>query len=101
VVRRGDASRKETPMSMHDQTLKIVTNLDRAGIEGRLGEVRSKAQAASLSDLATMFAGIEGMPRAQIEQRVKNALKWLADKPEHKGISALLELVEINLPNLK
>ena len=88
-------------MSLHDKTLKIVMNLDRAGIESRLGEVRSAAQSSKLSDLATMFSGIEGMPRAQIEQRVKNALKWLSDKPEHAGISALLELVEINLPNLK
>ena len=31
-----------------------------------------------------MFDGVEGMPRAQIEAKVKNALKWLADKPQHK-----------------
>ena len=88
-------------MSMHDKTLKLVTNLDRAGIEERLGQVRAAAQAASLADLAQMFAGIEGAPRAQLEQKVRNALKWLADKPDHKGLSAQLELVELNLPNLK
>jgi hypothetical protein len=32
---------------------------------------------------------------------VKNALKWLADKPQHKNLAAQLELVELNLPNLK
>ena len=32
---------------------------------------------------------------------MKSALKWLADKPEHKNLSAQLELVELNLPNLK
>jgi hypothetical protein len=88
-------------MSMHDKTLKLVTNLDRAGIEERLGQVRAAAQAASLADLALMFAGIEGAPRAQLEQKVRSALKWLADKPEHKNLAAQLELVEINLPNLK
>ena len=88
-------------MSLHDKTLKLVTNLDRAGIEERLGQVRAAAQAASLADLAQMFAGIEGAPRAQLEQNVRNALKWLADKPEHKGLAAQLELVELNLPNLK
>jgi len=88
-------------MSLHDKTLKLVTNLDRAGIEERLGQVRAAAQAAGLADLAQMFAGIEGAPRAQLEQKVRNALKWLADKPEHKGLAAQLELVEINLPNLK
>jgi len=28
-------------------------------------------------------------------------LKWLADKPQHQKISATLELVELNLKNLK
>ena len=88
-------------MSMHEKTLKFVTNLDRSAIEAKLAEVRNTAQAANLSELAALFSGIEGMPRAQIETRVKNALKWLADKPQHTGIGAQLELVEINLPNLK
>jgi len=88
-------------MSGHEKTMKLVTNLDRGAIEAKIGDARSAAQAAGLADLAQMFAGVEGAPRAQIEQKVKNALKWLADKPEHKGITALLELVEINLPNLK
>jgi len=35
------------------------------------------------------------------EQRVNNAMKWLADKPQHMKISALLELVGMNLKNLK
>jgi hypothetical protein len=88
-------------MSSHDKTLKLVTNLDRSAIEARLGEVRKVAQAGNLADLASMFDSIEGMPKAQMEQRVRNALKWLADKPQHKGLAAQLELVEINLPNLK
>ncbi|MBK8064385.1 MAG: hypothetical protein IPK29_10280 [Betaproteobacteria bacterium] len=85
----------------HDQTMKLVTNLDRTAIEAKLEQVRVAAQAKNLGELAMLFTGVEGMPRAQIEQRIRNALKWLADKPEHKGMSALLELVEINLPNLK
>jgi len=88
-------------MSSHDKTLKLVTNLDRAAIESRIAEIRSKAQSSNLGDLASMFDGIEGMPKAQIEQRVRNALKWLADKPQHQSLAAQLELVEINLPNLK
>jgi len=85
----------------HDQTMKLMTNLDRAAIEDRLAQVRIAAQAKNLGDLATLFADVEGMPRAQMEQRIRNALKWLADKPEHKGLGAILELVELNLPNLK
>ncbi|HKX37377.1 MAG TPA: hypothetical protein VJN20_01840 [Burkholderiales bacterium] len=84
-----------------EKTMKLVTNLDRNAIEGKLAQVRSDAQAADLKELADMFNGIEGMPRQQIEQKVKNALKWLGDKPQHNRISAQLELVGLNLPNLK
>ena len=88
-------------MSDTEKTVRLVRNLDRGAIEGKLAEVRSQAQAANLAELASMFSGVEGMPRAQIETRVANALKWLADKPAHQKIAAQLELVELNLPNLK
>jgi hypothetical protein len=88
-------------MSDDDKTVRMVTNLDRTAIEGKLAGVRRAAQSANLADLASMFAGIEGMPRAQIEQKVKNAIKWLADKPQHNRIASQLELVGINLHNLK
>ena len=88
-------------MSSHDKTLKLVTNLDRGAIEARLAEVRKNAEAKNLKELAQLFQGIEGMPRAQMETRVKNAIRWLLNKPDHQGLLAQLELVEINLPNLK
>ena len=85
----------------HDKTMILATNLDRGAIEGKLAEAHASARASNLPQLAALFRDAEGMPRAQIEQRVGNALSWLADKPEHRGIRALLELVELNLPNLK
>ena len=88
-------------MSDSEKTMKLVTNLDRKAIEAKLSEVRSTAQAANLKELADMFNGVEGMPRAQIEQKVKNALRWLADKPQHNRLASQLELVGLNLPNLK
>ncbi len=88
-------------MSMHEKTLKLVTNLDRAAIEARFAGIRSAAQSAGLAELAQMLAGTEGAPRAQLEQTVRGALQWLADKSAHKALAAQLELVEINLPNLK
>jgi hypothetical protein len=84
-----------------EKTMKLVTNLDRKAIEAKLGEVRSEAQSANLKELADMFNGVEGMPRAQIEQKVKNALKWLADKPQHNRITSQLDLIGLNLHNLK
>lgn len=88
-------------MSNDEKTMRIVRNLDRDAIEAKLAEVRTAALANNLAELTSMFSGVEGMPRAQIESRVTNALKWLADKPQHQQIIAQLELVEMNLPNLK
>jgi hypothetical protein len=88
-------------MSSHDKTLKLVLNLDRPAVEAQIAEVRKLALASNLGELAAMFNGIEGMPRAQMEARVKNALSWLKGKPQHEGLQARLELVELNLPNLK
>jgi hypothetical protein len=92
---------EESAMSMHDKTLKLVTNLDRAGIEARLVQVRDAARAKNLGELATLLDGIEGMPQAQMRERVKNALKSLHGKSDHGDLFALLELAELNLPNLK
>lgn len=83
-----------------EKTMRMVTNLDRAAIEEKLVEVRTLAQKSGLDDLAKMFLEVEGAPRKNIEPRVANALKWLADKPQHKTLTALLELVEFNLKNL-
>ena len=87
-------------MAESEKTMKIMTNLDRSGIEAKLAEVRAQAQSKNLPELASLFNGVEGMPRAQFEQRISNALKWLADKPEHSSLAAQLEMVELNLKNL-
>ena len=84
-----------------DKTMRMVTNLDRKAIEAKLAEARSAAQSNNLAELASMFAGVEGMPKAQIEMRVRNALMWLSDKPQHQRMTVDLELVELNLKNLK
>lgn len=88
-------------MGDEEKTMKLVTNLDRKAIEVKLAQVRTDALSANLKELADMFNGVEGMPRAQMEQKVKNAIKWLADKPQHNRIASQLELVGLNLPNLK
>ncbi len=85
----------------HDSTMKLVTNLDRAGVEGLLVKVRTLAQAKGLNELAQMFAAVEGMPRAQIEANVRNALKWTSGKDGLADLRGPLELAEMNLPNLK
>ena len=88
-------------MADEDKTVRMVTNLDRKAIEERLASVRNAAQSAGLAEVAGLLGGLEGKPRADIEAKVKAAFKLVATKPEHQSIAAQLELVEINLPNLK
>jgi hypothetical protein len=88
-------------MAEDDRTVRMVTNLDRKAIEGKLADVRKAAQAEKLNELVSMLQGVEAMPKGQIEMRVRNALLWLADKPQHQRITVDLELVELNLKNLK
>ena len=88
-------------MGNDEKTMRMVRNLDCGAIEGKLAEIRKAAQSSNLAELASMFSGVEGMPRGQIDTRITNALKWLADKPQHQTLIAQLELVEMNLPNLK
>ncbi len=88
-------------MSDADKTVRMLTNLDRKAVEGKLAGVRQAAQAANLGELAAMFKGVEGLPAAEIGARVQKGLQWLANQPQHQRLFADLELVELNLKNLK
>ena len=84
-------------MSNEYETLRWPTNLDRAGIEKRLVEVRD----AGVKELAGFFSGLEKMTAAQLGAAVVSALSWIQGKPEHRSLSTQLEMVAMNLKNLK
>lgn len=88
-------------MGWEDETLRFPTNLDRAAIVERLAKIRETAQASGLPDLVSTLADIEAMPSAQIGARVIAALTSVQDKPELKSIAAMLQIVAVNLKNLK
>jgi len=84
-----------------DETLRWPINLDRAAIERRLGEVRTAAQAQGLDLVVNLFSDVSGMSGADLGANVVAALTWLQDKPEHRPITMQLEMVAMNLKNLK
>ncbi len=88
-------------MAAENETLRWPTNLDRTGIEQRLVQVRDYAEARGLADLAGRFAYIESMSSGQIGAAVVAALTLLQDQPEHRPITMQLEMVALNLKNLK
>ncbi len=80
-----------------NETLRWPTNLDRAGIEKRLIQVRD----SGVKELAAYFSGVESMTGAQLGAAVVTALSWIQGKPEHRAIATQLEMVAMNLKNLK
>lgn len=87
-------------MSEHQKTLKIMTNLDRAAVEAKLVQARDVAKAAGLREVAALLDGCAGAPRARIERKVRDAQMALVAGSGLAELKALLELIEVNLPNL-
>lgn len=88
-------------MAKEHETLRFPTNLDRAAIEGRLVEVREVARTQGLPYITSLFEGIKSMTAAQLGTNVVAALTWLQDKPQHRPLTMQLEMVAMNLKNLK
>lgn len=86
---------------MSDETIRFPTNLDRAAIEQRLAKVREAALAARLPELAARFDGIAAMGAAQLASSVIGALDWIDGRPGHDAIARQLQMVALNLKNLK
>ena len=91
-------SRKGDAMDL-DKTLEFSTSLDRRAIEARLEEVRKAAAGLSLTDVAKPLTGVAGTSREEMARRIRAALAALKGSREMRLI-ALLELAELNLPNL-
>jgi hypothetical protein len=84
-----------------NETLRWPTNLDHAAIVRRLVQVREAAQAAGLAEVASRFENVEAMAAPLIGARVVAAMSWLQDKSEYRAIATQLEMVAMNLKNLK
>jgi len=84
-------------MSKEYETLRWPTNLDRAGIEKRLVQVRD----SGVAELAARFKDLEKMTSGELGAAVVVALSWIQGKPEHRAIATQLEMVAMNLKNLK
>ncbi len=88
-------------MPDENETLRWPTNLDHGAIVRRLVQIRETAQSRGFADLASRFAHIESMSAAQIGPCVIAAMTWLQEKPEYRAIATRLEMVAVNLKNLK
>jgi hypothetical protein len=88
-------------MTNDDKTVELITNLDRAGVEKLLQRVAVEAKAQGLDDIITLLGEFAGMGQAELRKRVALCLESLSASPEYRVLFSQLELVELNLPNLK
>jgi hypothetical protein len=88
-------------VAAENETLRWPTNLDRKGIEERLVQVRAYAESHGLADLAARFAYIENMSSGQLGAAIVAALSMMENQAEHRSITMQLEMVAMNLKNLK
>ncbi len=88
-------------MANENETLRWPTNLDRPGIEKRLVQVREAAEKAGLSNLTSLFSDVAALSSGQLGANVIAALNLVQEMSEHGAITKQLEMVAMNLKNLK
>ena len=84
-----------------EETLRWPTNLDRAAIEKRIAQARETAAKNSWDELVPLLSDLDGKPAAEIAKKVMAALDWLQTQPEHRAFALQLQMVALNLKNLK
>jgi len=86
---------------MAEETIRWPTNLDRPAIEKRLMQARATAEKEGWTELANMLADVEKKSAAEIGKAVMASLDWLQRQPEMRSFAVQLEMVALNLKNLK
>ncbi|MEO8142598.1 MAG: hypothetical protein ABI654_00135 [Betaproteobacteria bacterium] len=84
-----------------NETLRWPTNLDHRAIVMRLIQFREAARAAGLPDIAARFDNVEGMPAAKIGAKVISTMTLLQERTDQMHIAKQLEMIAMNLKNLK
>jgi hypothetical protein len=86
---------------MTEETIRWPTNLDRPAIEKRLVQARATAEKEGWTELANLLAGVEKKSAAEIGKAVMASLDWVQRQPEMRSFAVQLEMVALNLKNLK
>jgi len=84
-----------------DQTMKFSTTMNRAEIEAMLAECRNFAAAADLSAVTKFLTGVEGLKADDLKARIMGSLEQLGGKDEYALLIDKLDMLLLNLHNLK
>ena len=84
-----------------DSTMKFVTNMSRAEIEAKLLELKAFSEAADLAEVAQLLTVTAGLPPAELGTRMTRCLELLGGKDEYALLIDQIDMLTINLRNLK
>ena len=84
-----------------DSTIKFSTTMNRAEIDAMLAECQSFAAAADLPEVAKFLTGTAGLPAGELKTRMTSCLEILGGKDEYALLIDKLDMLLLNLPNLK
>ena len=82
-----------------DSTMKFLTNMSRAQIDAKLPELKKFAEAADLAEVAKQLS--VGPGAADLEARLTRSLELLGGKDEYGLLIDQIDMLLINLRNLK
>jgi hypothetical protein len=84
-----------------DSTMKFSTNLSRADIDKKVPELKAFAEAAQLGEIAKLLTDTAGLPNAELAARMTRCLELTGGKDEYGLLYDQLDMLIINLRNLK
>lgn len=88
-------------MGWENETLRFPTNLDHAAIVRRLVGIRAAALEKGPPELAALLDGVEAMAAPRVGVTVISAISLLNERPEHQALAQRLEMLAVNLKNLR
>jgi hypothetical protein len=83
------------------ETARFPTKLDRDAIIARVAELHEWARSESLAELAAILDLPAGVSSAEIGSRILASLAFIASRPQYTVINKQLEILALNLKNLK
>jgi hypothetical protein len=84
-----------------DATMKFSTTMSRAEIEAKIPELKKFAEAAQLSDIVKLLTETAALPPAELASRMKRCLEITGGKDEYALLYDQLDMLVLNLNNLK
>ena len=83
------------------ETARFPSKLDRDAIVARIAELHGWARSEKLAEMATLLELPANASSAEIGSRILSALALVGEKPEYAVIVRQLQILALNLKNLR